>query len=192
MPTTSVRRRSSLLSRSFNRPSGAVSREVLVDGVVTEVAEVCFEVVYDLGVPLGFAGPAAFVGIGMQLSDVGKLSGESGYELGGGREVVTGFTDVGVRTSARCEVPRAVAGGKTGLEVFAVHPGNSFGDDRTSGGCDRDPGSQFPNSLFIGVAQGRRSKSGIAQCHLRGDVAHEGHERRKAHSGVDELGPEGR
>lgn len=37
---------------------------------MTEVAEVCFEVVYDLGVALGSVGPAPLVGIATELSQV--------------------------------------------------------------------------------------------------------------------------
>ncbi len=74
MPTTPVRRRISLLSRSFIRPLGWVN-PVRPVGLAVEAVEVVGEDVRDPLVAGGFVGPAAGPGVGFEGLDVGELAG---------------------------------------------------------------------------------------------------------------------
>src|SRR5688572_16036833 len=97
MPTMSVRRRISRLSRSIIRPSlsgqacPSFRSPPSSDGV-----EVVLEGFGDVPVSFFLAGPAAVFGVGLECPDVGELVGERRLELGGGGVVVAGLTDVGV------------------------------------------------------------------------------------------------
>ena len=81
MPTTSVRRRISLLRRSFIRPSRPGQPGVWVRASAVEALEVVREGVRDAVVAGGFVGPAAGFGIGFEGLDVGELVGERAHGI---------------------------------------------------------------------------------------------------------------
>ncbi len=108
MPTTSVRRRISLLRRSFIRPSSVGSTRWLARVSAVEAVQVVGEGVGDAGVAGGFIGPAAGLSIGLEGLDVGELIGEGAAELGCCDVVVAGFADVGIRAGAGGRVAGAV------------------------------------------------------------------------------------
>jgi hypothetical protein len=134
IPTTSVRRRSSLLSRSFNRPWGLESREVSVTRIFGDSVQVSFEVGDDASVPLDLAGPASGRGVLLELADVVELRGEDGCELRRGGEVVAGLTNVCVGAGFGDQMPGAVASCQAGL----TRPKRARGGPAAFGGSDEN------------------------------------------------------
>jgi hypothetical protein len=120
MPTTSVRRRISRFSRSFNRPRPSGSSGLRGASVSVDASEVGLEAFDELFVTVGFAGPAAQVGVVAQSLDVGELILECGCELGCGHVVVAVFADVGVGAGFGGEVSAAVAVGHSGFQHLAA------------------------------------------------------------------------
>ena len=82
MPTTSVRRRISLFSRSFIRPWRAGQAGGGCCWLAFESGKVVGECAGDAGVPGGFAVPAAGLRVGVEAVDVGELVAECGCEFG--------------------------------------------------------------------------------------------------------------
>src|SRR6266581_6921319 len=130
MPTTSVRLRTSLLSRSFIRPWWSGQGSEGCGWSAVKSVEVVGESAGDSGVPDGIAVPAASPGVGLQVLDVGELGLDCVCEFGAGDKVVAGLADVGVGAGAGDLVPGAVAVGDAGLEHFAVQPAHLVRDDR--------------------------------------------------------------
>ena len=82
MPTTSVRRRISLFSRSFIRLLRAGQAGGCYYWSAFESCEVVGKCACNAGVPGGFAVPAAGLRVGVEALDVGELVGECGCEFG--------------------------------------------------------------------------------------------------------------
>src|SRR5215211_8390449 len=83
----------------------------------------------EAGVSGDFAVPSAFDRIIVEGFRVGELILELGQELGAGLVVVAVLADVGVGAGFGGEVAGAVAVRNSGLDHFAVQPGDPVGDD---------------------------------------------------------------
>src|SRR5215203_5893679 len=109
------------------------SSEGRVRAVVFEAVEMSLEACDESGVSGNLAVPAALHGVVAKGLGVGKLILELRQELGAGLVVVAVLADVGVGAGFGREVAGAVAVRNSGLDHFAVQPGDPVGDDRAPG-----------------------------------------------------------
>src|SRR3954447_12056702 len=101
-----------------------------------ESVAVGFERVDDAAVSFGLVGPAALLGVGVELADVGELVAQDGQVFGAGYKVVAGLADVGVGAGTSGQVSGAVAVREPGLEELRGDPVHLGGHDRPAGGGD--------------------------------------------------------
>ena len=112
-----------------------------------------------------------------------------GDELGGGDVVVALLADVGVGAGLGGELAGAVAVGDPGLEHLGAQPFDPAGDDGLAGWGDGQgqPGAGLVHCFFVGDADGGGGQRGVAQGHLGGHVAEQGHQRLQRHARVDQA-----
>jgi len=119
-----------------------------------------------------------------------QLGVEGGGRIGGRDEAVALLADVGIRAGAGGSVPSAMAGGEPGLDHLGMQPLDPVRDRRSWRHRNQRKGlprSDLVHRLLVGGADGRGGQPGVAQRHLRGDVAHQGHQRRQPDSAVDQA-----
>ena len=107
-----------------------------------------------------------------------------GMNSGAADEVVALLADVGVGAGFGGELAGAVAVGDAGLEHLGAQPCDAVGDDGLAdrGDGQGQPGAGLTHRFLVGGADGRGGQRGIAQGHLGGDVAEQGHQRLQGHA----------
>jgi hypothetical protein len=126
------------------------------------------------------------LGVGEQCFGVETLGGEHGDGSGVGAEAGAVLADVGVGAGALSRGAQAVTAGEACHDRWCVTPvipggAAAVGDDGDAwlaGGCwhGADAGLGQVERSFVFGAHGAVEEVRIAQTHLRGDVAEQGHQ----------------